>query len=327
MNKFKPWLLMALVAALLVGCSQPAATEDTQPSTEEVVIDSDFEVFGKVDSGTAYELSLPKSIKVTKVLVKQGQIVNKGDALFTVDFSDIVTEEAMLKSQIQSIEEQIGLGNPSYSKASLYVEQLQTKLADAQKKLTDNRSLYEAQAISKAELDAAIQAVKVLQNNLQSAKYDVTSSLQADKQTTSAKKLELEQAKLKLDNVKKMLNHPQRSEDQIICDIDKAIVAELTVQNGSYLQAYTRAALLTDQSQTLIVANVAEEQIKNIALGKKVTVKPLMDSELSIEGEITFISAQASYTNGETVIPIEITCSSDEGLAPNLNVDVVIPID
>lgn len=327
MKSFKPWLLMTLVAVLLIGCSQPAATDETQPSSDEVVIKSEFEVFGKVKSGTAYELSLPKSIKVTKVLVKQGQTVNKGDALFTVDFSDLVTEEAMLKSQIQSIEEQIGLGNPSYSKANLHVQQLKTKLADAQKKLADKRALYEAQAISKTELDASIQAVSELQNSLQSAKYDVTSSLQADKQTTSAKKLELEQAKLKLDNIKKMLNHPQRSEDQIICDIDKAIVAELSVQNGSYLQAYARAALLTDQSQTMIVANVAEEQIKNISLGKKVTVKPLMDSELSIEGEITFLSAQASYINGETVIPIEITCASNEGLAPNLNVDVVIPID
>ncbi len=325
MKKISLLLLGLFIMLNLVACN--ANKDEATTEAVEPVVDRQMEIYGKVSLGDKTQVNFSKGLKVIEVYVKSGQKIEKNTPLFKVDLDDLKAQAEVLQKQMVATKQQLSLGNPTYGKANLAVRQLRNRLVNAQKLYQDNLVLYKEGAISESALKESKNAITELNNSIKQAQYDLKNASNTDNQTDTLKQVELMQQETQLDAINKVLNSPMIEDGVVKCLINKALIVDVVIQDGSFLSAYQPALTLANASEVIIKANVAEEQLKEIELDKKVKIKPLFDRTLEIDGKISFISAQARIANNETVIPIEITCDKTDLLLPNLNVDVIIPLD
>ncbi len=320
-------LVFALIAAALSGCQMQQPEEDTKPPAEEQEIKRQIELYGTVDVRQSLNISLDKTVEIVDVFVKDGQVVKKGDALFSVSLDSLKRDAALLEQKIDVAKKQLEDNNFNYQKANVSVRQLKNKLADAESNLSKNKQLLAAGAISKKEYDVSAQLVTELKNNLSAARLDVGSVADKDDQAAQLKAIEIAEYQRQYDEIMDILGSELLVGDTIVSPLDKATVTQLRLTRGAYLAAFNSAMLLNDLNSLVIKATVIEEQISSIKKGQTVTINPIMDETISLTGKIDFISSEAKIVNNETVVPLEITFDDKDRLMPNLNVDVVVPLE
>ncbi len=330
MKKTK-WLIFALVSALTIllaaGCQMQKPEENAETQPEEKEIKRQIELYGTVDVRESLNVSLDKTIEIVEVFVKEGQTVKKGDALFSISLDSFRRDAELLKTKIDVAKKQLEDKNFDYKKASVNVRQLESKLADAQKTLAQNRELLAAGAISKREFDASAQIVTELKNSLSAARLDVGNVVDKDDQAAQLKAVEIAEYQRQLDEITDLLNSELLVDNKIVSPLGKATISHLSLTRGAYLPAYNSALLLNDLDSLVIKATVIEEQISSIKQGQTVTINPIMDASVELTGKIDFISSEAKIVNNETVVPLEITFDNKDALMPNLNVDVIVPLE
>ncbi len=321
-------LLLLLILLLGVACQAPqteaADSEAEQPETE---VQRQIELYGTVVVNQSRDISLDKTIEVVEVFVKEGQAVKRGDALFSVALDDLRSDAKLLEQKIAVAEQQQQDGDFDYKKAGVNVAQLADKLADAKKTLEQNRVLLEAGAISQREFDQSAQVVSELRSSLAAAQYDVSNIADKDDSFTQSKSIEIAEYRRQYDQIMAILNNELIVDDAVVSPLENAVVSQLHLTPGGYLNAFTPALALDDLSNLVIKADVIEEQVASIERGQKVTIKPIMAPDQELTGTIDFISSRAKIVNNETVVPIEISVEDNSVLIPNINVDIIVPLD
>jgi multidrug efflux pump subunit AcrA (membrane-fusion protein) len=152
--------------------------------------------------------------------------------------------------------------------------------------------------------------------------------LKKDMTTTNQKKaqdLKIATEQQELDTLKNKINKSYISEESIICDIDNAVVTEISYKVGDVVSSAQKVLTLQDLNNLVVQANIDEEFIKDVQKDKVVTIIPKSDSSLKLTGKVTRIFNSAVLQNGDTVIPVEISIDkNDKKLLPNYSVDVEI---
>lgn len=164
--------------------------------------------------------------------------------------------------------------------------------------------------------EKAVEADKDLKNDAQN---------QTDNQKNAQDaKIAAEQAEV--DALNSILNKSYLSDGSVISDMDNAVVTELNYKKGDVVSAQQKILSLQDLSSLYVNAKVGEEFIKDVQVGKTVTIVPTSNSSAKYTGKVVAISnAAVTEQNGETNIPVEISIDNSDGkLLPNYNVDVQI---
>lgn len=108
--------------------------------------------------------------KITNLAVKEGQYVSRGELLAQINTKYLEYQLAQLKAQRKSMEGQQEKSlqeiNQQINQQQLAIEEINRKLEKSWGNYEKVRSLYEADAVSKTELDDAESAVKQLENEL-----------------------------------------------------------------------------------------------------------------------------------------------------------------
>lgn len=113
--------------------------------------------------------------------------------------------------------------------------------------------------------------------------------------------------------------------DNIVCDIDNAIVSQIAYQKGETIIPGKYAFELVDLSGLYAEVNVSEEFIKDIKEGSEVTIVPTYDTSKTLKGKVIRKSQVATTKNGETTVTVDISLDDkEENLLPNYNVEVKI---
>lgn len=181
---------------------------------------------------------------------------------------------------------------------------------------------------------------KLLDLDISQLSYQITAkekAVEADKdlkkdaqnQTDNQKnaqdaKIAAEQAEV--DALNSILNKSYLSDGSVISDMDNAVVTELNYKKGDVVSAQQKILSLQDLSSLYVNAKVGEEFIKDVQVGKTVTIVPTSNSSAKYTGKVVAISnAAVTEQNGETNIPVEVSIDNSDGkLLPNYNVDVQI---
>lgn len=181
---------------------------------------------------------------------------------------------------------------------------------------------------------------KLLELDLSQLNYQITAkekAVEADKdlkndaqnQTDNQKnaqdaKIAAEQAEV--DALNSLLSKSYLSGNNIVSDMDNAVVTDIGYKKGDVVSAQQKILSLQDLSSLYINAKVGEEFIKDVQVGKTVTIIPTSNSSAKYTGKVVSISSAAvTEQNGETNIPVEISIDNSDGkLLPNYNVDVQI---
>ncbi|PJI08537.1 MULTISPECIES: efflux RND transporter periplasmic adaptor subunit [Clostridium] len=127
------------------------------------------------------------------------------------------------------------------------------------------------------------------------------------------------------------------SGQNIISDMDNAVVTNISYQKGDILTAEKKVLELQDLNSLYVKAKVGEEFIKDVQVGKTVTITPAYDTSVKLTGKVTRIGnevlsndsttagVQSSSSSGESSVPVDISIDNNNGkLFPNYNVDVEI---
>lgn len=164
--------------------------------------------------------------------------------------------------------------------------------------------------------EKAVEADKDLKNDAQN---------QTDNQK-NAQDAKIAAGQAEVDALNSLLSKSYLSGSSIVSDMDNAVVTELNYKKGDVVSAQQKILSLQDLSSLYINAKVGEEFIKDVQVGKAVTIIPTSNSSAKYTGKVVSISnAAVTEQNGETNIPVEISIDNNDGkLLPSYNVDVQI---
>lgn len=235
---------------------------------------STVQASGSFESGNTTTVRSEVDGSVANVAVKDGDVVKKGDTLFTIENEDITADfsttlDAYVKAQD---EENAAIKQVTSGKA---------KLKQAQKTLTKAQTALEkarADAEQSDEADAAgfneepyQAAVEAAQSNVDSAQ-ETLDVLQENKtkaaQATEAAKVAYKKAAKKVSKL------------TVKASVGGTI-ASLAIEKGSAVTAASDAAAMkiVDTGDIVVVVEVPESQIANIAKGQSATVScPSLDN-------------------------------------------------
>ena len=218
----------------------------------------------------------------------------------------------------------------------------QTQLASAKTDLQNYQKLYEAGAISKATLnqykdivDQRQKAVDDIQSNLNKTKTALKEELDQLNVSLKSKQAQLSQAQagntanvakqeggvsaaqVDLDAMTAKIAKPYIKGGQIISNIKNGIVRNIAVSEASYLGvqgAPTKVLQLIDADSITISAEVDEEFIGSVQVGKTVRIVPTSAPGTSLTGTVTQIPDLAVEKDGRRVVRVIVKPNDPERL-------------
>lgn len=333
--KLNKLFLLALSSLLLLsGCNtaEPTSVEVAAPPASLVL-------YGDVTADNPQLITLDFPAKITAVHVKNGDILQKNDILFTLDFSDYLLqmsskekelEEAQiqLKNLEQSLNPQLAQYDATSENLALkkkYLQQdsdpeiipLESELELLEKEATTAKSLYETNQelftnglLAQKELEASEQAYKAI---LQ--KIEATSS--AIEQIKDARTLEVNTLSNELKSLKSQISNTDQEKSTSLEKLRVQIaLLEETICNmkskldKSYLRENTIIAPVNDMVvYDIAVMNGSDLSSTNGILGKLLSQDSLYiladipEESLSLvkEGQPVSISL-AGHTDSQPVL-------------------------
>jgi HlyD family secretion protein len=314
---------LVIIGSLIcgAGCKKQVAQKSAAPPRKQVAVKRTVEAFGVIKAREYKDINLEFPAQITKVPVKDGQHVGRGEALIYLDTSDF---EAQLKNK------EFELANARYNllKQQKTLRDAQESYARAKRNLRDKEKLLREGALSSKEVDEYRDVVL-------EKKKAVTDIRLLTGETVRDNELRVLNEKVKylefdLVRMRHKLNQSFLKGNMIVSDFANAVVYDIGCAAGYSVglgDSSTQKKLLSimNLDSLYIVADVPEDFIKDVKLEKAVTITPVADNKRKYRGKVVRIADMAVKTNGETNVAVEISIENSDGfLRPNFNVDVEI---
>ena len=172
---------------------------------------------------------------VRKMSVSEGDIVRKGQLLYTID-----------SKEIESAERQVDL---SISQAQLALQMNKNQYNNVLTNLSRHKRLYKKQMVSKYDLETLELAAKNMKDMVKISMKQV------------------KQAQAKKDEVLNQYNYLK------IHAPNQGVIVAKMLNEGEMAIPGMPAVVLTDLSKLKIISEISETQLKHIRLGKKVEIE------------------------------------------------------
>ncbi|HOQ06204.1 MAG TPA: efflux RND transporter periplasmic adaptor subunit [Clostridiales bacterium] len=287
---------------------------------------------GVVEETKKSEAYFDTPLKVTRVMITEGQRVKQGQQLIEVDMSEMYSRLETLKSNRRT--QQIALdskaGDAEVQRALNSLKAAERNYNDAKKAYEDNKALYEASAISKAEMEMSEKQFREAESAIENARLAYEAAVESRNNSRKTAEENIKVTDLQISDLEKKINDI----NEMCMAAMEGVVAAVNVQEGAYTGSMQPAYRIIDPDKLRIRARVNEYDIKNVAVGQKARVTgDAIDKNTEITGTVESISpvATTAVTSGgsETVVEIIIGVDDSKGvLKPGLNVTCeIITVD
>ena len=301
---------------------------------------------------------------VTKVYVKDNDIVKKGDTLFVIDDKDYVVRVEDAKAALAAAEgnyevakADIGTSsaNVSVSEANLQsskgnIEAAKVRLWRADNDFKRFENLYKNHSITKQQFEQAQAAkqeaeaqLKVLQQQQAASNYQ--KSVSVSRSNVSGKQTEVASANIKRAKAALDAANLNLGYTVVTAQVDGQVSA-IDIQPGQLVQPGQSLFYIIGSQETWVVANFKETQLNKMKEGQKVTIKADAFPDTEFEGEITSFSpatgsrfsllppdnATGNFVKTVQRLPVKIslTPANDKEkvklLRPGMNVEVDVHV-
>jgi HlyD family secretion protein len=315
-------LIVLILSGLLIlngGCKREAENDTTTASPLMAEAPKIVEAFGVVKARDYKDINLDFLAQIVEVPVKDGQNVTLGEPLIRLNINDY---QAMIKNK----ENELNQARFELLKLKKSLQDAGSAYDKALRQLADEEKLYQAGVISEKELEDFRDLVK----EKEKAVTDIQVSLEEGNgingiavQTERVSVLEYD-----LRRMKQKLNQSFLKGNVIVSDYPKAVVYDISCAAGYTVgvgENQQKLLSIMNLDSLYVLADVAEEFIKDVKLGKKATIIPVADNSRKYYGKVIRIADMAFEKNGETNVAVEISIDEQDGfLRPNFNVDVEI---
>ncbi|EKQ53615.1 MULTISPECIES: efflux RND transporter periplasmic adaptor subunit [unclassified Clostridium] len=310
MKNVKKVVLYAVIVIAVIGCaiaiknkltisakSKPAQAAVSKTSVEVQTAQTTKKTSGDIYKATleAYQqgiISSKTSAKVVSVSFENGQYVNAGDTLVTLDDQDIRNNIKTAQAQLQTYESQL-------NSTQVALEKLKVNLDDAQRNYDRQKTLFEGQAISQTDFEAA-------EKTLKSAKADYDSG-NASIQTAQSN---IETEKVTISNLQDTLSNT------IIKAPISGIISNKNLNIGQMASSGASLATVNDISSVYATIQVPQEKISIVKTGQAATLT-VDGSDQNYNGIVQYIDGAADTTSRVFNVKVKID-NSDKSLLPGI---------
>lgn len=300
-------------------------------------ISSYLSASGTVAAIDKSEIYIDTPIKVTKLYVKQNDLVKKGQKLADYDFDQLNSqlEQAKLTKRTQ----ELTLKKLSVIDSTVSVTTVQNSLKVAEntlvsaqrnydlalKNLNDNKTLYAADAISKSELDKSESALNdaevALKNakiNLESQKDSINSTTKSNNQSTNSKQIDIQTQEIAIATseltIKDLENKIKKYTDAMYATMD-GVASQVNVSEGSFTPSAQPIFVVVNPDKLEIKMNINEYNAKQIKVGQKVDITgdsiPQTEKVTGKVKSVSPVASKSTTSNGSTETVIEVVASID----------------
>jgi HlyD family secretion protein len=295
-----------------------AAADPAKPAEEAKHIDA----FGVVKPRATHAIVLEFPATLEQRVVSEGERVRRGQVLFRFSSARHDAEIEAKSYELAAARLELERANRGLQKARDELSAARDEEARAQQDLGDKQRLLAAGAVPRREVEEAERTLRLRQQSVRELaraleEYEgEDNSLDTQKRKTAI--VEQELTRLQAQSAR-----PYLAGSAVVCDVREGVVAEIGYAEGDIITSERKLCAIIDLDSVVVEANVPEEFVKDVRIGSRATVVPVADNAREYEGRVTRISSQAVKSNGETVVPTEITLSArDAFLLPGFNVDV-----
>ncbi len=279
---------------------------------------------GQIEEVEKGEVYVETPLKINKLLVGINDKVTKGQKLMELDMDELVSQLEKLK--IDRNVQKLSVNSPTVEaeikRAESSVNAAEVALADAVKKLEENKLLFEGSVISRSELDASSKAIDDAQRALDNAKLSYESAVSSKNMDKNVKEETLKATDLSIKDLERKI---EKLNNSVLSPID-GIIVESNVQQGSFTNSAMPAFKISNTDSLRIRARVSEYNMKGVQIGQKVVITgESIDEGTGVSGKVQSISpiAKTNVTSGGEEIAVEILISiedSEVALKPGLSV-------
>ena len=266
MKKVKKMVLYAVIVIVVIGCGTVAKNKlfsgkknaTTAVTVNKTSVKVQTAKTTEKNTGDTYKANLEANeqgtvtsklaAKIVSVAVQNGQYVNVGDTIATLDDQDIQNNIKTAQSQIAIYEKQVQSSEQSVNSAQVAMEKLKINVDDAQRNYDRQKTLFEGTVISQTDLEAT-------EKTLNSAKADYDSG-NASIQTAQAN---IETAKANLQAQKVAL---EKSQGDLANTVIKApisgVISGKSMNVGQMASIGTTLAIVNDISSVYATVQVPQ---------------------------------------------------------------------
>ena len=270
--------------------------------------------------------------RVLQVLVKEGDVVKKGDALLMLETEELKATVLQAQANEQLAAAKLaGLRSTGRSAVQSTVTQAESVLIAAQAELQRTQKLVAQGFLSPARLDEVLRAVAVAQAQVTGA--------QAQKSANADQGTDIVQAQAQLVSAKSATTAAKaRLAQAAISAPANAKVIDRLVEPGQIVQAGRALLSLTTQSTPLLTALVDERYLEQLQLGQSATVladaypgqrftakveaiSPLVDAQRgAIEAKFAVTGTAPAFLREDMTLSVEVeTAKRDRALVLPVN--------
>ena len=232
------------------------------------------------------------SAKVVSVAVENGQYVNAGDTLVTLDDQDIRNNIKTAQAQLQIYQNQL-------NSSQVAMEKLKINVDDAKRNYDRQKALFEKKAISQTDFEAAEKTLNTAQADYNSG----NASIQTAKSNISAQNVSIA-------NLQDSLNNT------IIKAPISGVISDKAVNIGQMASQGTALAKVNDISSVYATIQVPQEKISSVKIGQAATIT-VEGSDKTYNGTVQNIDLSADTTARVFNCKIKID-NSDKTLYPGV---------
>lgn len=297
---------------------------------------------------------------ITKVNVKDNDIVKKGDTLFVIDDKDYVVrvEEAKAalaaaESSYQAAKADVGgaAANVSVSDANIgssrgNIEAAKVRVWRANSDFERYQNLYNNKSITKQQFEQAQAAKQEADANLRVLQQAEAASKSQRNASVSRTNVSESQTKVAQANIEKAKATLKAAELNLSYTIVTAAVdgqiSTVDIQPGQLVQPGQALFYIINNEAAWVVANFKETQITKMKAGQKVTIEADAYPGVEFEGELTSFSpatgarfsllppdnATGNFVKTIQRLPVKISLTNNNDkekvslLRPGMNVEV-----
>ena len=282
-------LVLTIMSTLIAGCGGTGMSQETWGRAEAKEVDINSKIPGRV----------------VALLVKEGDMVKRGQLLARIDNRDIVAQSDQAKANIKALEAQTAQASSvtelqdQTAKAALNTAKAQMEKAQSDLNLAESdynrfKELVETGAISQQAFDTYRTKYQVAQAAYSQAQAAVVAAeagllqTQVNTANEAAMRSKVVQAKAALHQIEVDLD-----ETEIRAPFDGIVTAKY-IEEGSMISQGTPLVAIQDPADNWVDIKVPETQLSNYALNQEIELVA-RDGKTKVKGTVTDISKKSEF--------------------------------
>lgn len=322
MKKTAQWksiaAVMMAISLMTAGCSDTSSASSQEENVPVVKTwkvasaQSGLIATGKIIAADEIQVVSKVSGKVASVNAQEGSVVKAGDVLVTLEAADYQQQINQAQAAIAGANAKLrdtkaGARDEQLTQLASVVTQAQAGLKVAESNYNRMKALFDAGALSQAELEKVSLELEKARTGLEQAQaqYDLAKAgPTAD--TVAALQAEVSRLNSSLEMAKSSY------ENTIIRAPISGIVAKRSIDPGEMATAGAPLLVLVNMADVKVEASVPQDQINNVKVGSTVDVKVGSLGGKVLQGTVEFVSPVSDANSSS--FPIKVKVSNQEGL-------------